>query len=189
MIICEVCGETLAKPARGRVPRFCGTRCRVAAHRKQTTFYVPAEMQDADRWILHKDKRPLGLDGYWISIHDSSEWATHKDAKASDRGDGIGFVLNGDGIVCIDLDHCMANGKPNQKAQALIESLPRTFIEVSPSGRGLHIWGYGSIDTGKKFERDGLSVEVYGNQRFLTVTGNPLVKAKLARIDIAQLVG
>jgi primase-polymerase (primpol)-like protein len=189
MISCEVCGEALAKPARGRVPRFCGTRCRVASHRQQQRFYVPEELKDHDRWIRHKDKRPLALKGYYLSIHDDTQWATFDQARNCTKGDGIGFVLNGDGIVCIDLDDCVQRGRVNQKAQALIDSLPKTFVEISPSGKGVHIWGYGNIEGGRKFERDGLKIEVYGTGRYLTVSGNTYTRASLAKLNLDELVG
>lgn len=188
MIRCEVCQESLTKPARGRVPRFCGTRCRVAAHRKETKFYVPNDLREEPRWILHKDKRPLALGNYWLSINDSSKWASFTDAKNSEHGDGIGFVLNGDGIVCIDLDDCVEDGVISEEAQKLIDSLPRTFVELSPSGRGLHIWGFGEVSVGRRFERNGLKIEVYGEGRYLTVSGNAVVKSKLAELDLRSLV-
>jgi len=131
----------------------------------------------------------MALGGYWLSINDRSKWATYEKAKESEHVDGVGFILNGDGVVCIDLDDCMEGGKPNQQARELIDSLPRTFVEVSPSGRGLHIWGYGEVTTGRRFERDGLKIEVYGEGRYLTVSGNALVKSKLAELDLDDLVG
>lgn len=131
----------------------------------------------------------MALGGYWISIHDTTKWASFDKAKDSEEGDGVGFVLNGDGVVCVDLDDCVEDGKPNAEAKALIDSLPKTFVEISPSGRGLHIWGYGSVDIGRRFERNGLKIEVYGEGRYLTVSGNALVKAKLAELELSDLIG
>lgn len=185
---CEVCGGPMAMPARGRVPRFCGTKCRVASHRQEQKFFVPLELREEPRWILHKDKRPMSLGGWWLSIHHQSEWASFQDARAAEYGDGIGFVLNGDGIVCIDLDACVTDGVISEGAQALIDSLPKTFVEFSPSGRGLHIWGFGNVGAGRRFERDGLKIEVYGEGRYLTVTGKAHVKASLARLNLDDLV-
>jgi len=131
----------------------------------------------------------MALGGYWLSINDSSKWASFEEAREAEVGDGVGFVLNGDGVVCIDLDDCVENGQVSAEAQALIDSLPKTFVEVSPSGTGLHIWGYGSVGTGRRFERDGLKVEVYGDGRYLTVSGKTLVKSKLAELDLRELIG
>ena len=32
---CVVCGATLEKPSRGRMPRFCGVACRMVAYRRR----------------------------------------------------------------------------------------------------------------------------------------------------------
>jgi len=186
---CEVCYEALTKPSRGRVPRFCGTRCRVASHRQGQKFFVPSELQSLPRWILHKDKRPMSLGGWWSSINDASAWASFDDARKAGKGDGVGFVLNGDGIVCIDLDDCVIDGVISDEAQSLIDSFPQTFVEFSPSNRGLHLWGLGDVQAGRRFERDGLKIEVYGTGRYLTVTGKPLVKSELAELSLQDLVG
>jgi primase-polymerase (primpol)-like protein len=125
--------------------------------------------------------------GHWISVTDSQALSTYSEAKASKAGDGLGFVLNGDGIICIDLDHCY-NGAPSPEAMALIESLPSTYVEISPSGTGLHIWGKSHMATGRRFTRNGLSIEIYPNGRFITMTGNALNRAELADLDITAIV-
>jgi primase-polymerase (primpol)-like protein len=125
--------------------------------------------------------------GHWISVTDNRALSTYPQAKASKAGDGLGFVLNGDGIICIDLDHCY-NGAPSAEAMALIESLPSTYVEISPSGTGLHIWGKSQMAAGRKFTRNGLSIEIYPNGRFITMTGNALNRAELADLDITAIV-
>lgn len=130
----------------------------------------------------------MSLGGWWLSIHHESEWASFEDARQAEFGDGVGFVLNGDGVVCIDLDSCVEDGVISKEAQALIDSLPKTFVEFSPSGNGLHIWGYSRVSTGRRFERNGLKTEVYGDGRYLTVTGKAFVKAPLAKLNLDDLV-
>jgi primase-polymerase (primpol)-like protein len=125
--------------------------------------------------------------GHWISVTDSQALSTYSEAKLSKAGDGLGFVLNGDGIICIDLDHCY-DGAPSPEAMALIESLPITYVEISPSGTGLHIWGKSQMATGRRFTRNGLSIEIYPNGRFITMTGNALNRAELADLDITAIV-
>lgn len=121
-------------------------------------------------------------EGYWIGVTHAGSWSTYEKANASRYGDGLGFVLNGDGIICIDLDHCY-DGKPTAEAQAVIDSLPKTYIEVSPSGTGLHIWGLAKMGSGRRFIRNGLSVEIYPSGRFITMTGNALSRAPLANLQ------
>ena len=56
---------------------------------------------------------------------------------------GVGFVLTAsDPFFCLDIDDCL--GPDNQRSplsQQLIQQLPGAAVEVSHSGRGLHIWG------------------------------------------------
>jgi len=92
--------------------------------------------------------------------------------RSSRVGDGFGFVLDGDGIACVDLDHCLdERGRLEPWAAPLLERLPATYIEVSPSGRGLHIWGTGELQRGRRLMVDGGMVELYGRGRYMTVTG------------------
>jgi len=206
MNVCLVCGEGLPVPARGRRPKFCGTRCRVAAHREakrvqefvgrlavvstkpSSLLSVPRELKIRDRWIRHESKRPMAVGGWFCSVTDPSHWGRFDDAVLSEHGDGVGFVLNGDGVVCLDLDDCVADGVPSRAALDLLALLPVTYVEFSPSGRGLHIWGFGFMDRGRRFTRDGLKVEAYPDGRYLTVTGDVFVDAPLAVLDLQAVV-
>ena len=95
------------------------------------------------------------------------------EAFRPDRYDGIGFCLGDYGDVWIsgiDLDDCMVDGEPNPKAAKVIDKA-RSYCEVSPSGRGVHILGYGDIgDKGS----DGSGLEIYSRGRFFTMTGKRL---------------
>jgi primase-polymerase (primpol)-like protein len=94
------------------------------------------------------------------------------------RGVGLGFVLS-DGIGCIDLDHRIVDGKPNEPAAAFVARYPGSFIEVSPSGDGLHIWGLRDGQPGTRLTVDGLSVETYSTGRYITVTGRVFQRGAL----------
>ena len=190
---CEVCGAETQAGSRGRKPRFCSGRCRVAAHRQANREQVlPADLRERDRWIRHEAKRPMSVTGGWISVTDDEKWSDYESAMSARSGDGAGFVLNGDGVVCIDLDDVVENGVVSDQAQALIDSLPETYIEFSPSGRGLHVWGYGSVERGRRFEHNGMKVEVYGDGRYLTVTGQKYgvahKRSRLAELDLSGLI-
>lgn len=171
--MCETCGGSTIAGARGRKPRFCSTRCRVSAHRRaQKMQPIPRELRCRDRWIRHLNKRPLSVDGHWIGVTDDSKWRTFEEALSSECGDGVGFVLNGDGVVCIDIDDCVSNGRVSRDALALLALLPKTYVEFSPSGRGLHVWGLADLDAGRVLSWRDLKLEVYPNGRYLTMTGN-----------------
>lgn len=190
---CEVCGAITEAGARGRKPRFCSSRCRVAAHRRANREQViPADLRNRDRWIRHENKRPMSVEGYWISVTDERAWSSFESAVESDCGDGAGFVLNGDGVVCIDLDDVVADGVVSEQARALIDSLPETYVEFSPSGRGLHIWGFAQLDAGRRFVVDEMKVEIYPDGRYLTVTGRKYgvahKRSRLAELDLSSLI-
>ena len=85
-------------------------------------------------------------------------------------GDGVGFVLNGDGVVCVDLDGCVEDGRPSSWAQRILDLFPGAAVEVSLSGRGLHVWGVGP-NVSRIFELDGKRVEVYADKRYIAMTG------------------
>lgn len=78
--------------------------------------------------------------------------------------------MNGDGIVCLDLDHCLEGGTLADWAADIVAACAGTYIEVSPSGTGLHIFGRGQVSRTRRI-RDGRNVEVYGRGQYITVTG------------------
>lgn len=173
--VCRVCGDDAPAGSRGRKPRFCSTRCRVAGHRREKRgVQIPEELLTRPRWIRHEDKRPASVDGYWIGVTDESKWATYDSAVDSSFGDGLGFVLNGDGVVCVDVDDCFVDGRLVEDARALLGLFPETYVEISPSGRGLHIWGVADLPAGRVVTWRSLKLEIYPAGRYLTVTNDRL---------------
>lgn len=164
-MVCARCSNPVSFLARGD-SRFCSSRCRLAAHRA----LPPRELRDVDRWVRwSRTKVPLTAAGTAASSTDPSTWCDFDTAAASTVGAGFGFVLNAsDRIVCVDIDHCLTGkGRPQPWATDLLNSIPNTYVEVSPSGDGLHVWGFGDIVKGRK----SAGVEVYGTGRYITVTG------------------
>lgn len=117
------------------------------------------------------EKVPFTAAGNYASSTDPSTWSTFAEASASTIGIGLGYVL-GDGVGCIDLDDCLANGIPNEAAAKFLRDYPNHYIEVSPSGEGLHIWGQQKEQGGRRQSIGGLSIERYSVGRYITVTGN-----------------
>lgn len=195
---CEHCFGDLPLLAR-RTARFCSTRCRTAAHRAaKAADPVPAELRKQPRWVRWQTvrrrsakptKMPTSLSGAPASSTDPETWTTHAKATASDVGDGYGFVLNGDGIVCLDIDGCIApSGTVTPPALELIRLAGATYVEVSPSGYGLHIWGRANLQTGRVVKFRGQTVEIYPNGRYLTVTGKPFRSAPSHLADITDAI-
>ena len=138
----------------------------------KATGGIPLEMIRRDRWIRYApDKRPLKINGHAASSTDPTTWSSYTDAANSHAGVGLGFVL-GDGIGGIDLDHCIIDGQLTPAATELVAAHPGSYIEISPSGDGLHIWGTTAAEPGTRRTINGLHIERYSTGRYFTVTGN-----------------
>ncbi|CAB5217760.1 DNA primase/polymerase, bifunctional, N-terminal [uncultured Caudovirales phage] len=172
---CSHCSQELSPLTRADA-RYCAARCRVAAMRKRrndTPF--PEELVEQDRWIRRTvSKIPKQINNRNASSTDPDTWTDYDTADASKVGAGLGFVLNGDGIICIDIDHCFDNlGVLQPWARRFLNRLPNTYVERSPSGNGLHVWGKANLPFGgKHVDMVGGRLEVYGNSRYLTMTGD-----------------
>lgn len=124
--------------------------------------------------------------GHSVDPLDPSHWASFEEAVAVlsqlDKAQfGIGFVLF-PGITCLDID---GKDDPNG-AREFVESLRSqpdgsgyTWAERSVSGQGFHFWYIGMLPGGltsimPSGKNDGWNkhVEVYGDKRFIALTGN-----------------
>ena len=88
--------------------------------------------------------------------------------------DGLGFVFcSADPFVGLDLDDCVdpESGEISTWAQKVISRVREGYVEISPSGTGIHIIVEGSVRDGGM--RKG-KVEMYGRGRFFTITGRSL---------------
>lgn len=149
---------------------------------------IPDELKQAKQWVGWKYIQEPGKakptkPPYQIhdpsrraSSTDPSTWASFSDAmKAADNGqglDGIGFVFIGMGpYVGIDLDHCIKDGKIEPWAQKTLDLFPGCYVEISPSGTGLHLIIKGKLPgQGRKKG----PIETYCEGRYFTVTGQAL---------------
>ncbi len=120
------------------------------------------------------------------SSTDAGTWTTWGHASGSRVGVGAGFVLDGDGIVCVDLDHCLRGGRLTADGAVLLEGCPSTWVEVSPSGTGLHVWGYADVCERRVGEAG--RCEVYGWGRYITVTGKRFRQAPAELADLTAWI-
>ncbi|MEU3608623.1 bifunctional DNA primase/polymerase [Streptomyces sp. NPDC035033] len=188
---CAMCPNELPLMARSHA-RTCSPRCRKALSRAAKNA-LPDELTTRDRWVRRAaDKRPLTVAGMPASSTDPRTWSTYKDASASTAGVGLGFVLSDeDDIVCIDLDHCIntLTGRLAPWAAAILRDAGATYVEVSPSGDGLHIWGRADVRQGRRIRRpDGTAVEIYGTGRYIAMTGRRHGNAPSILADASALV-
>lgn len=140
---------------------------------------MPGELRALPRWVTHQAKCPYDPAAIRrkASVADPASWGSFQQAEAAyiEGGrDGVGFVLDGDGVVGIDLDHVVTDGRPDAAALVLLNRIGCQYIEISPSGTGLHGWGYGPNIGGRRGKLDGLHVELYSARRYLTCTGHVL---------------
>jgi len=149
----------------------------------------PKELTACSRWVCWKIERgtKVPFDARQENVHASvskqATWCSFEEAKEAyvnrmnepDGFDGIGFVLVGDGLVAVDLDHCFKDGKPSLEAQELLSHIGPTYVEISPSGEGIRAFAFAKpLAKGLKANLRGVSVELYSNLRYLTVTGHSI---------------
>lgn len=130
------------------------------------------------------------VDGKPATSTDPQTWTDWPTARDSRIGDGPGFVLDGsDGVVCIDLDDCLSDaGRLLPWAAPVLAQLPATYMEVSPSGRGLHVWGTGELERGRVLKVDGGRLELYPSGRYMTVTGRRFRAAPSRLADLSAFI-
>ena len=143
---------------------------------------VPEKLKRVKRWVCWKlmnnvnkvkpDKIPVNpFTGENAKSNKSDTWGTFLDAYSGYKKyglSGIGIML-GDGIVGIDLDHCVdRETKEINKFALNVLSQIDSYTEYSPSGEGIHILAYGKLPEGR---RRNNFIEMYDGGRFFTVTG------------------
>lgn len=117
------------------------------------------------------DKFPMSAAGAVVDAHDAAHWLSwaeaHALATAWGPGYGIGFVLTAaDPFWCLDIDGALTAEGWSPLALQLVAALPGCAVEVSQSGRGLHIWGRGQVPPHAK-KNTRLHIELYTELRFI----------------------
>jgi hypothetical protein len=147
-----------------------------------TGFYasVPDELKKMPNWVGWKlesksdgkpTKIPYSQTGVLASSTNTETWRCFDDVKDIPpmKSMGAGFMFDGNGIVGIDLDHCLQDGIIDERFIPIITTLS-SYTEISPSGTGLHIFVRCSdkpYNTGRKKE----DLEIYSDGRYFTITG------------------
>jgi|SRR5215207_7148821 putative DNA primase/helicase len=149
---------------------------------------VPEELTERPQWVCWRYEE---RDGKMTKVPytpgterrasstDLMSWSTFDKAQdAYERSespyDGIGFVFSSaDPYVGIDLDKCRnpKTGEISAWATKILGRVQEGYIEVSPSGTGIHIIVEGTVRGGGM--RKG-KVEMYSRDRFFTITGEVL---------------
>ena len=108
--------------------------------------------------------------------NDPTKWATYAHAigaaKLAGPGHGVGFLFTAnDPFYFLDIDKCLQPDNTwSPLAVELCQRLAGAAVEVSQSGRGLHIFGTGTVpEHGCK--NIALGLELYTSRRFVALTG------------------
>lgn len=150
---------------------------------------IPAELRKRDQFVCWRyeakvngagetkyTKVPYQSNGLAASTTNPRTWATLPECVAAyeeGRFDGVGFVTAGaDPYTLADLDHVIdrATGAIVPWAHAIIEAAKAegAYIELSPSGTGVHIFGKGPQRFAGRKKNDA---ELYCSGRFFTLSG------------------
>ena len=146
---------------------------------------IPEQLTERNQWVCWRyeerdgkmTKVPYTDTGWRASSTDLMTWTTCAMAYRyyqDGHCDGIGFVFSSaDPFVGIDIDDCRnpATGEIAPWAQKIIDRVQEGYVEISPSGTGIHIIVQGTVRDGGM--RKG-KVEMYSRGRFFTITGEVL---------------
>ena len=111
----------------------------------------------------------------------AAAWALENPARSA----GLGVNLLRTEYTVLDFDHVyeMRDGEWQmmQAAKVFLDAMPATFVEVSASRDGLHVWLKGKLPRAQRTNiknafGDGTELELFDNQkgRYVLVTGKPL---------------
>jgi primase-polymerase (primpol)-like protein len=149
---------------------------------------IPERLTERPQWVCWRLEERDGKDtkvpytpgtGRRASSTDLMTWQSFGVARVAYERiepdyDGIGFCFcSADPFVGIDLDDCCdpESGEIAPWAEKIIASVKEGYVEVSPSGTGIHVIVEGKV-RGGGMRRD--KVEMYGRDRFFTITGRIL---------------
>ena len=138
---------------------------------------INPQLLRAHAWLLHRDKRPYystgrPRSGTLDAPEDLAKLATYDEALKAFNGTGLytglGIAINR-GLQFIDLDKCRdpKSGRVVKWARALMLQAVDVgaYVEISMSGTGIHIVGYGDeIPTFK-----GAHIETYCHGRYMAM--------------------
>lgn len=149
---------------------------------------VPKALKKKQRWSPWKsvwsedrqkwDKIPFNAKApeYGVSTAKPDKWVGFEEALTTynqhqGKFAGVGYLMTGvHGIVGIDLDGCVKDGKIADWAQTIIVG-SGSYWEFSPSGNGIRIFLIGSVARDWTNHERGIECYAGHKPRFLTVTG------------------
>lgn len=116
-------------------------------------------------------------DGYASVNNPKAFTSADKASEKLSSCDGLGIRVDGK-LVAIDIDDCVINGGLNALAKEIVSHFPQSYLEFSPSGKGLRIFTFlpnSMTYNNNIYKMKTREVEVYVagfTNRFVTVTGH-----------------
>lgn len=149
---------------------------------------IPQELKNLPNWICwkavpqprpddpeHIGKIPINpRTGGKAQSNNPDTWTDFDTAvRASEQHSGIGFMFGNSPFFGVDVDKAEPDIREfldggNGIVSEFIHAL-RSYAELSPSGKGIHILCRGELPKGARHRGN---VEMYDSGRFFTVTGN-----------------
>lgn len=133
--------------------------------------------QGRPQFVIHAaNKVPIDpATGLPCDSSESANWLTAQAALAHVRvrpDFGIGWRFTADDkFGCIDLDNCHDGKDWSPFAQSIVDQFAGAYIEVSRSGRGLHII-FSYTGTPPPHRKRGDGIELYLEGQYVALTGN-----------------
>lgn len=141
---------------------------------------IPSELVSLKRWLNWRKsddgvgKFPCSPDGEKIGW-DEGRYDIKECLRATETNKyGLGFSLDDSNTYAV-FDFDVKEGQKPKEDQSMIVTSIDSYTEVSPSGRGVHVWVklpqdyYDELEDGVKSSR--LGIEFYKSKRFITFTG------------------
>ncbi len=145
---------------------------------------IPIELQERCRWAVWKATPREGNPGKFnkapvspttrrmIGTNKPELWGSFAEAKAAYEAGGytgVGLLLDGSGLIGIDIDDASAAMRTVPDLTQWIKDASKAgaYLELSPSNKGLRLFLEGQLVEAVK----GGPLEVYTDRRFMTVTG------------------
>lgn len=160
-----------------------------------------------DQWIVvllvpkttgKIDKIPVHyITGQPCNAHDPSAWTSYAAAHALATAWGaqytVGLVLTAaDDLFCLDIDGALQpDGSWSPLAQQLCAGMTGCMVELSLSGKGLHVWGRYANPPPHSKKNIPLGLELYTELRFIAIgtqqTGEIAPRCEMLPSLIAQV--
>lgn len=117
----------------------------------------------------------------WVDAFTGLQWVNYYGGQY-----GLGFVFTEDDpFFFLDIDNCLQEDNTwSPIAQQMLQVFQGCAVEVSISGRGLHVFGRGALGShGSKNISYGL--ELYSSARFVALTGSQAKGSTTTSLDIS----